>query len=231
MTQRLPAAPTSEQLPDRRPADAEDDGDDLILPEGSLVVRIYTHAGRQPKPWYGFRNTPIRKPGRFDAFDAPGVDGVCYLAIPDFDKKRARSAAGDASAVATCLAETAQDKRVLDRLDERSLVIAQLTRPLTLLDVSSDWGTRARAGTHLSTAPKQLTSQWGVSIAQRWPDLHGITWISSVRPSGRALVLWSPRAQAELTTAEPQLHRALDDPYIRPVLTWAAHLTGTVLVP
>ena len=224
MTEHLPAAPPPGQLPDRRPAD------DLTVPAGSRVVRIHAHAGRYWQPWWEFRRAAIPNPGRFDAFDAPDVDGVSYFAIAGSDEERARVAVGETSAVATCLAEVVQEKRVLDRLDERSLLIACLTRPLTLLDVSSDWVTGARAGTHVATAPKQRTSQWEASIAHRWPDLHGITWISAVRPPGRALVLWSPRASDELAAAEPQLHRALDDPYISPVLAWAADATGATLV-
>ena len=231
MTQQLPAAPAPADLPKRRVADASYGGDDRTLPAGSRVALVHNHAGRWPRQWWQFRETPIPNPGRFDAFDADGVDGVSYLAIPGFDEEREAVAAGETSAVATCLAETTQGKRVLDRRDERSLLIARLTRPVIVLDVSSDWATRAGAGTHLSTAPRQLTSRWATAIAQRWPDLHGITWISSVRPPGRALVLWSPRASDALATAKPHLHRALDDPYIEPVLAQAAHVTGITLAP
>ena len=222
MTEHLDPPPRPEALPERTSADTSYGCDDLILRPGSWIVRIYSHAGRHPQRWWEFRQTEIPTPGRFDALDAVGVDGVCYLAIRSADERADPAEPSATSALPTCLAEVLQNRPVLDRLDERSLVIARLTSVVTVLDASSDWAARAGAGAHLSTAPKHLTSQWATAIAQRWPDLQGMTWISSVRPQGRALALWSPRARQQLAGAELFVHRSLADPSIRPELSWAA---------
>ena len=198
-----------------------------------MWARIFFHTGAHPLTWDGFRRTPLAKPGRFDAFGATGVDGVLYAAIaqPRPAAESAPSAPGDldASAVATCLAEACQPLGVLDRAAQRTLVIAELTEPLVVLDVSSDWAARAGAGVHLSAAPKAVTSRWAVAIAERWRDLDGVAAISSVRPAGRALALWAPRAQRAVASSRVRLHRGLSDPLLHPTLSWAAQQVDVVL--
>jgi len=229
VTERLAAAPAPDHLP-------TPDGDELIeLRPGSTWARVYFHAGRYPTRWDRFRHEAIAAPGRFDPFGAPGADGVAYAATTLGERVPAEPAPplddGDRSALATCVAEAAQGMATLDRLDQRSLAVAELTRPLRVLDVSSDWATRAGAGTHLSTSARRETCAWAVSIATRWPDLDGVAYIAATRPAGRALALWSPSAATAVTTSTLLLLRTLDDPVLRGPLSWAAHTTGIQLLP
>lgn len=224
MTERLPPPPAATELP-------EPVADELLeLPAGTHWARLFFHAGRHPQRWDDFRRVALpANPGRFDAFGASDVDGVAYLALAQPADRLPHH--GEASALATCVAEHAQPHQVLDRLDERTFAVAVLTEPMTLLDVSSDWATRARAGSHLSTAPKALTSQWAQAIATRWPDLHGVAYRSSVRPAGRAVAAWAPRATHVIHSSQLVQHRRLDDPVLRDgALSWAARVTGTLLL-
>lgn len=229
MSEELPDPPVPGSLPEIRANEL------LRLEAGASWARIYFHAGDHPTTWDGFRRVPLAAPGRFDAFDAGGVDGVLYAAVPHPYPSSLTGAVvrtrapGDASAVATCLAEMSQPLGVLDRSEQRSLVIAELTETLTLLDVSSDWAARAGAGVHLSSAPKARTSAWARAIAQRWSDLDGIAYISSMRPAGRAVALWAPRASTAVSSSRVRLHRGLTDPLLHPALAWAADQVGLAI--
>ena len=228
MSEQLPAAPDPESLPEIRTNEL------LRLDAGASWARIFFHAGDHPTTWDGFRRIALAAPGRFDVFNA-GVGGVLYAAVPYPHRCPLAGGGlrplgpGDASTVATCLAEGCQRLGVLDRPQQRSLVIADLTEPLTLLDVSSDWAARAGAGVHLSSAPKARTSGWATAIAQRWPDLAGVAYISSTRPAGRAVALWAPRAATAVSSSRVRLHRGLTDPLLHPTLAWAADQVGVVI--
>lgn len=225
MSERLPPAPPPGELPPFR-------DDELIeLGPGDSWGRVFRHAGRYPSGWDDFRTVPLAKPGRFDAFAAPNVDGVAYIAIPAAADDATIRAPGDRSVLATSIAEIAQDQRALGELDQRTFVVAELIQRLVLLDVSSDWATRAGAGAHLSTAPRMLTSHWGEAIATNWPELAGVAYIASTRPAGRAVAAWAPRAAAAITSSLVRLHRRLDDPVLKEPLSWAADVTGTALLP
>lgn len=223
MIERLAPPPPVEELP-------EPTADELLeLPAGVSWARLFFHAERCPRRWDDFRDVALpANPGRFDAFGASHVEGVAYLALAH--QAEPPHARGEASALATCVAEHVQAHRVLDRLDERTFAIATLTEPMILLDVSSDWATRTRAGAHLSTAPKAMTSRWAQAIATRWPDLHGVGYRSSVRPAGRAVAVWAPRATSALESSQLVLHRRLDDAVLSGALSWAARVTGTTLL-
>ena len=227
MSERLASPPAPGDLPEPR------EGERLTLEAGQVWARIFFHAGARPTTFDGFRRTPLAQPGRFDAFGADGVDGVLHGAIahprPAAGTDTTALGAFDPSAVATCLAEACQPLGVLDRAAQRTLVIAELTEPLVVLDVSSDWAARAGAGAGLSAAPRALTSRWAAAIAQRWGDLDGVAAISSVRPAGRALALWAPRAQRAVASSRVRLHRGLDDPLLHPALSWAAAQVDVVL--
>ncbi len=228
MTERLPPAPASDELPTPL------DGELVELAAGALWARLYFHTGRHPARWDRFRHVDVPAPSRFDAFGAPTVDGVAYAAVPTlaggpFDVIGPLGT-GDSSALATSVLEAVQDTRVLDRLDQRSFAVAELTRPLRVLDLASDWAARAGAGSHLSTAPRRETARWAAAIATRWPELHGVAYIAATRPAGRAVALWSPAATEPVTTSKLLLLRTLDDPALRGALAWAAHTTGVQLL-
>ena len=228
MTERLPPAPDPDDLLEPFA------GEIVELKPGDTWARLYFHTGRHPTRWDRFRHVDIPVPSRFDAFRAPSVDGVAYAAVPTptggpFEVTEPL-APGESSALATSVLEAAQDTRVLDRLDQRSFAVAELTRPLRVLDLTSDWSARAGAGSHLSTAPRRETARWAVAIATRWPDLDGVAYLAATRPAGRALALWSPAAAPAITTSTLLLLRTLDDPVLRGALAWAAHTTGVRLL-
>ncbi len=228
MTEQLPPAPSADQLP-------EPDGSEVIeLTPGSTWTRLYFHAGRHLTRWDRYRHQAIPAPSRFDPFGAPGVDGVAYAATGVGEGGSVEVTRpldqGERSALATCVAEAAQDTKTLDRLDQRSFAVAELTRPLRVLGLSSDWASRAGAGTDLSTAARRETCAWAVTIATRWPGLDGVAYIAATRPAGRALALWSPRSSKAVTTSALLLLRTLDDPVLRGPLSWAAYTTGVRLL-
>ena len=228
MTERLLPAPDPHDLPTPL------DGEIVELPPGALWARLYFHTGRHPTRWDRFRHVDIPTPSRFDAFRAPAVDGVAYATVPTpaggpFDVTEPLRP-GDSSALATSVLEAAQDTRMLDRLDQRSFAVAELTQPLRVLDLASDWAARAGAGSHLSTAPRRETARWATAIAARWPELHGVAYPAATRPAGRAIALWYPAAAAAVTTSKLLLLRTLDDPVLRGALAWAAHTTGVRLL-
>lgn len=220
MSQRLTEPPEPEGLPEPTASEI------VTIDAGEVWARLYWHAGRFPTRWDRFRHVALPTPRRFDAFGAPGVDGVAYGAVP-----HGPGPPEDISALATCMAEIAQATGTLDRLDQRTFAVVELPAPIRLLDVSSDWATRAGAGTHLSTGPHRVTSGWARAIATRWPDLHGVASIGATRPAGRVVALWSPRCAVQVATSTLLVVRTLDDPVIREALVWAAHLTGTTLLP
>jgi len=228
VTQQLPPAPAPHELPTPL------DGEIVELEAGALWARLYFHTGRHPTRWDRFRHVDIPAPSRFDAFGAPKVDGVAYAAVPTRAggpfEVTGPLAAGDSSALATSGLEAAQDTRVLDRIDQRSFAVAELTRPLRVLDLASDWAARTGAGSHLSTAPRRETARWATAIASRWPELHGVAYTAATRPAGRAIALWSPAATASVITSKLLLLRTLDDPVLRGALAWAAHTTGVRLL-
>lgn len=190
-----------------------------------------------------FCTVSLPNPSRLDAFGAIDVNGVLYAAMPHGTATKDEAAgpltaagtaagtqAGGRSVLATCVAEAAQTTGALDRLWQRTFAVAQVATPMQVLDVSSDWATRAGAGTHLSTGVRRQTSAWATAIATRWPDLHGVAYIAATRPSGRALALWSPRCVPHVASAVLLLRRTLDDPVLSGALAWAAHVTGTTLL-
>lgn len=191
-TRKLPAAPSPEALRDVPP-------DVVQLGVGTRLARIYSRGGRHPQAWHDFRYWGPAPNSRFDHHPADaGHKGVLYGATGD-------------DAFATCVAESFQETRTVDRhRNQPWLVVFELARAVPLLSLRGKWPTRAGASYDInSNARRNLTQAWARSIHAAYPDLCGIYYSSSMN-GGQPAVVLSERA-ASAMPSRPHSNRALSD--------------------
>jgi RES domain len=195
---KLPLPPSPEWL-----ADIRLDEDVVAVAPMTGLARIYLAGGRHPSSWNAFRTVGPVATGRFDTHspttdgtpaEAPGC-GVLYAALE----------------LRTCVAESFQASRVLDRRAGRPwLVIFRSTRVLRLLDLSGTWPTRAGASQAISSGPRERSRAWARAIAEAYDDIDGLWYRSSMDGGKPAICLWE-RARDALPDS-PWAHLPLDAP-------------------
>jgi hypothetical protein len=213
---KLPVPPSRERLQAIRV-----DDDVVALAPMSGLARIYSSGGRHPSTWNTFRTVGPVATGRFDTHpptldgvpvEAPGC-GVLYAAVE----------------LRTCVAESFQASRVLDRRTGRPwLVIFRVTRVLRLLDLSDSWPTRAGASQAISSGPRERSRAWARAIAEAYEDLDGLWYRSSMDGGQPAICLWE-RAQ-DAMPASPWAHLPLDAPGLTLALARACRPIGYQLL-
>ncbi len=195
---KLPDAPPPEQLKTVRP-DIED------LAAGARIWRIYNRGGPYPTAWSAFRRFGPVASARFDHHQPPAGRGILY-------------GAGDHDAIATCVAESFQEDRTVDRrrLDPW-LVCFALKDGASLLSLRGKWPTRAGASTAISsTERRDVVRAWSRSIYEAYPQIGGLLYASSMNSNAPAVALYE-RIQGALPSF-PLFHRPLADPALEDAL-------------
>lgn len=205
---KFPHPPAVERLADIPP-------DIRILPAGSLVWRVYFRAGRHPTLWNRFR---YFGPGaaRFDH----------HLRGPAGEPRaQARGIVYAAFHGLTCLAEVFQTSRIIDRrAGEPWLVGFTTARPLSLLDLTGLWPTRAGASMAINSGPRPRAQAWSRQAYSAYAKVEGLHYASSLHANRPALAIYERGADA--LPRNPDFHRALADPVLDAVLSNAARDLG-----
>lgn len=177
---KLPRAPRS------RPVLAPDPalGEVALLAPGTELVRIYYATGPHPGGWKLFRAFGPTD-ARFDHQEAP----------PAVSSTRAiLYAATDFTAA---VAEAFQRTRVIDvAAGDPYLAILRTSRPIRLLDLRSDWPTRAGASQELGSGSHASARNWSRAIYEDLETIEGIVWHSSMHHGGDAYALYERAEKA-----------------------------------
>lgn len=202
------------KLPDTPPASFTTESSHLRSYQGPLW-RIYRTTGPHALSWDELRHHgPV--PGmRFDPHPpSRGTHadvGVLYTAT-------------DAT---TALAEVFQGRRVIDRSEGRPMVVAwEPTRPLTLLDLTSNWPVLNGASASIQRGPKRSTQAWARAIRDRYADeVDGLWHLSAI--TGQPLVTVFDRADRVASFPKrTRVHLGLADVTADVLVAFAARRLG-----
>ena len=179
-----------------------------VLPRETLLWRVYFRAGPYPSMWNAFRHFGPTD-ARFDHHDPPAAVHAD------------RAILHGADAGPTCLAEVFQTTRVIDRRHRvPHLAAFELAAPLSLLDVTGAWVTRAGGNMAISSGSRVRSREWSRAIYDGYPKLQGIRYASSMNANQPAVALYE-RAQPALPVA-PGLDLPLDHPGLAMLISHAA---------
>jgi hypothetical protein len=129
----------------------------------------------------------------------------------------------------TCIAEAFQDGRTIDRkARDPWLVGLRIRRPVTLLDLTGTWPTRAGASMKISCGPRPTAQRWSRTIYEAYPEIEGICYGSSMRANKPCVALYERAADA--MPDRPLFNRPLNDPTWLDVLRNTATDLGYLLV-
>jgi hypothetical protein len=209
---KFPWPPEPEQLRAVRRKD-----DIVAVAPMTALARIYRSNGAHPVRWRDFRTVGPVATARFDPHPetddgmpqaAPGY-GVLYTGLT----------------LRTCVAETFQGARVVDRRTARPwLAVFKPTRPLHLLDLAGTWPTRAGASQAIASGPRDRARAWARAIFAAYDDIDGLWYRSSMDAGKPAVCLWERSSDA--LPADPWAHLPLDAPGLLLPLTRAARKLG-----
>jgi hypothetical protein len=102
---------------------------------------------------------------------------------------------------------------VIDRsTDSPALAAFELTRDLSVLDLTGAWPTRAGASMAIHSGSRAKARAWSRAIYSAYPDLDGLRYASSMNANQPAFALYE-RARSALPPAA-----ALDLPLTTPAL-------------
>lgn len=154
------------------------------------MTRIYRAAGSHASAWNDFRFYGPLPDMRFDpqppAAPADSSRGVLYGAL------HTAAVAG----AATCLAEVFQQRRAVERTDERWLTVFTLTRPVPLLDLAGAWPTRAGASQAIASGRRDHARAWSRAVYEQLEQVNGFQYPSAMLGGGRAVALFDRAAPA-----------------------------------
>ncbi|MGQ0628863.1 MAG: RES family NAD+ phosphorylase [Phycisphaerales bacterium] len=178
-----------------------------MIPAGTRCWRIYSRRGIYPGVWNRVRNYGPTS-ARFDH----------HLPPPRIQERGVLYAAEDAT---TCFAEVFQESRTIDRWrGDPWLVCFALTRPITLLDLTGTWPTRAGASMAINSGPRPRARRWSQTIYQAYTSVEGLYYASSMNANRPAVLLYERAADA--LPNRPIFHRALADAALTPAVVRAA---------
>lgn len=175
---------------------------------GTRIWRVYYRGGPHPTAWNAFRFFGPVASARFDHHELPAGEserGILYGATePD--------------AIATCVAESFQEDRMLNRWHRDPwMVCFALGDELPLLSLRGKWSTRAGASMNInSTERRDLVQGWSRSIYEAYPEIGGLLYASSMNSNAPAVALYE-RTQ-ETLSSRPLFHRPLSDPALEHML-------------
>jgi RES domain len=190
------------------------------LPGGTRLARVYYSAGRHPMAWSGFR------------FFGP-VNARWDHHLTDHTGKAQTQARGiyyAASDAKTCLAETFQSTRRIDRAFQAPwLVVFETASALQVLDLTGDFATRMGASMAIHSGSRARARGWARDLYQAFGDIQGIQYSSSMNGGAAAFALNERALQPPLFGAHPLFHRALADDVMLDPLKHAAQALGYAL--
>ena len=209
----------------RRPLVAPTARDLRTLRSGTTLYRIHRTRGPHPSGWDTFRD-----------FGPTGARFDPHLPPRHAQERHVLYAAGS---IPTAIAEAFGATRVIElSRDGPFLAAFSLVRPLHLLDLASDWPTRAGASQAISSGRKDIAREWARAIFEEY-EVDGLWYPSSMsgttrragdpRLHGHAVALCG-RARSALP-AHPRLNMPLDHPAIVPAVAVVADRYGYILVP
>ncbi len=233
----------SERLRDPLPPLPElQPGDTTTITAGAKLYRIYNRLGAHLTRPDQLRIWGPIPTARFDHHEPPAgmhadpdsvtaATGYYSIDPPTPSAPRPGHLLALDSPIVTAVAEAFQGNRIIACSDRKGLAIIRTMDDIEVLDLSSGWATRAGAGNHLSTGPHPTTKRWARAIHDAYPDLAGMTWVSSVHPPGRALVLNERAADGKGVVAS-RLHfdRPLSDGMSSALMAAAASVIGYAIV-
>lgn len=195
----------------------------VVLPAGTVMVRVHPLAGQHPMAWNQLRAFGPTK-SRFDHHPPP------RRVHPS--RKIAYATTGPGAFVAA-LAEWFQDDgggvAPFDlALRRPSITIFETSAEATLLDLDSGWVTRAGGNQAISTGPRAVCRDWSRAIYRHHRQLQGLAFGSSVWGPGQCLALWERSSSA--FPAAPIATRQLGDPALTLAVADAARRLGTYVV-
>jgi hypothetical protein len=130
----------------------------------------------------------------------------------------------------TCLAETFQSTRRIDRAFQSPwLVVLETVSPLLVLDLTGDFATRMGASMAIHSGSRERAQGWARDLYEAFPDIQGIQYASSMNGGAPALALNERALKLPLFTPNPLLHRALSDEVMLDPLKHAASALGYAL--
>jgi len=125
--------------------------------------------------------------------------------------------------VYTCFAEVFQDTRTIERSRNRPWLVGfELTRSVSLLNLTGTWPTKAGASMAINSGRRDRARAWSLRVHQDYPTIEGLYYPSSIDSNRPAMALYE-RAQSALP-ARPLFHRALADPALNGAVVKAALL-------
>ncbi len=210
---KLPEPPPAGGLPPLRSED------ERVLPAGTPIWRIYHRGGPHPVAWAAFRAYgPVD--ARFDHHEEPARQ----------QRRKILYGAPSPDGIATCVVETFQATRVIDRLrHEPWLVGARLVRDLRLLDLTGDWPTRAGASQAINSGPRSRARRWSRRIYDDYRSIAGLYYCSSMNGNRPAIALYERATNA--FPARPRFNRPLLDAYVGAALRQIAGRFDWDVVP
>lgn len=190
------------------------------LPTGTRLARVYYSAGRHPMAWNGFRHFgPVN--ARWD-HHLPGKSAKAQA-----QARGIYYSAGDAK---TCLAETFQGTRRIDRASQAPwLVVFETVAALQVLDLTGDFATRMGASMAIHSGSRARARGWARDLYEAYGDAQGIQYSSSMNGGAPAFAFNERARKAPLFGAHPLFHRALADDVMLDPLKHAAHTLGYAL--
>lgn len=194
-----------------------------ILAAGTRITRLHRLGGPHQLRWGEFR-TWGPTTSRFDHHPDPAGNhlgrGILY-------------AATGKEAFTTVLAETfsagQQVVGPIDRSDRRpAITVFELVAELRLLRLEGGWVTRAGGNQAICSGVRETSRLWAREIYGCYPDLDGVSYVSSVWGQGVCVALWERAGRA--LPARPIASRTLDDPAMFNALAAAAFDLGVALL-
>lgn len=183
------------------------------LPVDTALLRIHAMGGTHWIHWHAFRGYGPTD-SRFDHHDPP-------------PREQARKIMYVATDGPTCFAEYFQLTRRINRvLKNPWLVTFHTVAPLTLLDLTGSWPTRAVGSQEINTGDHPTCRAWSRAIYASYPEVDGLYYRSKML-GGRISIALYERSMRGIPSA-PTLHYPLthDDDAFQEVITNAAREMG-----
>ena len=208
---KFPGPPPAGGLAARLPPEIK------ILARGTIIWRTYYRGGAHPVAWNRFRYWGPVATARFDHHlipAGPQTRGTIYGALR----------------VYTCFAEAFQDTRTIERSRNRPWLVGfELIRPVSLLDLTRTWPTKAGASMAINSGRRDRARAWSVRIYEDYPTIDGLYYPSSMDGNQPSVALYE-RAKRAIPT-RPVFHRAVADPALNAAVVRAALLFGYAIEP
>ncbi len=191
-----------------------------VIPSGTRLARVYYAGGRHPKAWNAFRYFgPVN--ARWD-HQTRNSDGEAEV--------QDRGTYYTATDAKTCLAETFQSTRRIDRAFHSPwLVVFETASPLLVLDLTGDFATRMGTSMAIHSGSRERARAWARDLYEAFKDIQGIQYASSMNGGAPAFALNERALKLPVFPAHPLFHRALSDDVMLDPLKHAAQALGYAL--